>query len=356
MRRRGIAPELAAICEKAMSKEPARRFPDAGAMAAELRAFRDGRLVSIYAYSRRELLRRFVARNRIAVGAAAAVFLAVLAGGGLALRYAVLAERARVQAEVALEEVTELGELAQAHARKGTAALDAHLRDLQAHLRAIAREFRGEPGAALGAAYAGLASKTGALAGLFWVDTSGSIRDAFPRGIVPLPGARIDERPATSWIEPEEGLSVSGGFKDGPRATWLGIQVPVDRDGRHAGVLAALLRADRLVADAVPSAQPLRGRNPDVWAMQREGLVLYDEDPDYVGTDLFRDQVNTVLPGVVEFGRRMQQEDSGVSHYAYFSADGTGREHYVAAWHTLTLPSGAQWQVVVDYPYVVVRQ
>ncbi len=110
-----------------------------------------------------------------------------------------------------------------------------------------------------------------------------------------------------------------------------------------------------MIGAILPPAAPVRGRRPDIWAMQRDGLVLYDEDPDYVGTDLFRDRVNTVLPGVVEFGRRMQQEDSGVSHYAYFSTAGVGREHYVAAWQTVTLPSGAEWQVVVDYPYVVVR-
>jgi serine/threonine-protein kinase len=355
-RRPGIPPELAAICEKAMSKSPQARFLDAGAMAAELRAFRDGRLVSIYAYSRRELLRRFVARNRVAVIAAAGVFLATLAGGGLALRYAVVAERARAQAELALEEVTELGELAQVHARKGSAAVDGHLQSLQADLQAIARDFHGEPAAALRKAYADLGARTAALAGLFWVDPSGAIRAAEPRDVVPSTGARVGERPSTEWIDPMQDRSLSGGFREGPRASWVGVQVPLVLDGRRSGVLAALLRADRLIAAVVPPAAPVRGRKPDVWAMQRDGLVLYDEDPDYVGTDLFRDQVNTVLPGVVEFGRRMQQEDSGVSHYAYFSADGLGREHYVAAWHTLTLPSGVQWQLVVDYPYVVVRQ
>jgi serine/threonine-protein kinase len=325
-------------------------------MAAELRAFRDGRLVSIYAYSRRELLRRFVARNRVAVIAAAGVFLATLVGGGLALRYAVLAERARAQAELALEEITELGELAQAHARKGTAALDAHLQALQRELEASARSFRGAPEAALRAAAASLGRRTSGVAALFWVDPSGSIVAAEPASALPASGARAEERPATSWIDPGEERSVSSGFKDGPRATWIGIQVPLALDGKRAGVLAALLRADQLIAVVIPPAPPVRGRIPDVWAMQRDGLVLYDADPDYVGTDLFRDRVNTVLPGVVEFGRRMQSEDSGVSHYAYFSTDGSGREHYVAAWHTVTLPSGVQWQVVVDYPYVVVRQ
>jgi len=325
-------------------------------MAAELRAFRDGRLVSIYAYSRGELLRRFIARNKMAVIAAAGVFLATLIGGALALRYAVEAERARTQAELALEEVTELGELAQANARKAAASIQNHVKVLETELAKMARDSRGSPDAALRSGYAGLAARHPGLSGLYWVDSSGVIRAAEPATDDSLRGTRIDGRASMRWIEPGADTSVSSAFRDGPRATWLGIQVPILRDGRRMGVIAALVRADRLVAASIPAVPPVRGRKPDIWAMQRDGLVLYDEDPSYVGTDLFRDRVNTVLPGVVEFGRRMQRENSGVSHYAYFSTDGRSREHYVAAWETLAFASGVEWQVVVDYPYVVVRQ
>ena len=355
LRRAGIPPELAAVCEKAMNKDPRRRFPDAAAMAAELRAYRDGRLVSVYAYSRRELLRRFVARNKMAVIAAVGVLFATLVGGGLALRYAVEAEKARARAELALEEVTELGELAQAHAHKGVAALAAHFKALESDLQSLAQNPKEEPEAALRAAYTRLVSRQAGLARLFWVDPDGLIRAAEPQAVASFRGTSIDANTATQWIEPGAERSMSSGFRDGPRASWVGVQVPLLRDGKRVGILAALLRADLVIGALIPPAVPVRGRKPDVWAMQRDGLVLYDEDPDYVGTDLFRDRVNTVLPGVIEFGRRMQREDSGVSHYAYFSSDGVGREHYVAAWQTVILPSGVEWQLVVDYPYVVVR-
>ncbi len=202
LRRPGIPPELAAICEKSMSKDPRGRFPDAAAMAAELRAFRDGRLVSIYAYSRSELLHRFVARNKMAVIAAVGVLVATLVGGGLALRYAVEAEKARVQAELALEEITELGELAQAHAHKAVAALDAHFKGLETDLQVLAQDFRGDPEAALRAAHARLAARQAGLAGLFWVDAAGSIRAAEPQAVASLRGTSIDANTATQWIEP----------------------------------------------------------------------------------------------------------------------------------------------------------
>lgn len=356
LRRPGLPAELAAICEKAMNKLPGERFTDAAAMADELRAFRDGRLVSVYAYSRRELLRRFLARNKTVVLAAAGIFIATLAGGGFALRYAAEAQQARAQAELALEEVTELGELAQAHALAGVRALDGFFGTFEKDLRAAAQGAWADPDAAARAAYASLSAGRSGLAGLFWIDADGVVRAAVPPPAEPMLGTRFDAHPATRWIQPTAETPTASAFRDGPRASWVGVQVPLLRGGKQAGSIAALLRADRVIAAVVPPAPLFGGRRPDVWAMQRDGLVLYDEDPDYVGTDLFRDRVNTVLPGVVEFGRRMQSEATGVSHYAYFSSDGTGREHYVAAWQTTSLLSDMEWQVVVDYPYVIVRQ
>ncbi|MDQ3774379.1 MAG: serine/threonine protein kinase [Pseudomonadota bacterium] len=94
-------PELVAICDKAMRKDQAVRYRDAGELAAELRAYRDGRLVSTYAYSRAELLRRSVARNKMAVIAGVVAITAVLVGAGLAVDFGRDAHRARRAAEAA---------------------------------------------------------------------------------------------------------------------------------------------------------------------------------------------------------------------------------------------------------------
>ena len=96
-----VPPELVAICDKAMRKDQAVRYRDAGELAAELRAYRDGRLVSTYAYSRAELLRRSVARNKTAVIAGAVAIAAVLVGAGLAVDFGRDAHLARHAAEAA---------------------------------------------------------------------------------------------------------------------------------------------------------------------------------------------------------------------------------------------------------------
>ena len=88
-----LPPELATIIAKAMARDPAARYPTATELAADLRRFQTGGLVSAHLYTAGALLRRWIARHR-AVVAVSAVALAVLfVGGGYAI-HRILDERA----------------------------------------------------------------------------------------------------------------------------------------------------------------------------------------------------------------------------------------------------------------------
>jgi tetratricopeptide (TPR) repeat protein len=100
-------PDLVAIVHKAMAPEPGGRYPTAQEMAADLRRFQTGQLVSAYRYSAGELLRRFVRRHRAAVTIAAtltAVIILSVIAGFLAVRsQARVAEAQRDRARAAAE-------------------------------------------------------------------------------------------------------------------------------------------------------------------------------------------------------------------------------------------------------------
>ncbi len=74
-------PELAAIADRALARDPAARYPAAKEVADEIGAWQDGRRVRAYDYSRLERLRRFVRRNRAASIAAAAIALSIVGAG-----------------------------------------------------------------------------------------------------------------------------------------------------------------------------------------------------------------------------------------------------------------------------------
>jgi WD40 repeat protein len=108
-------PDLLAIVDKAMAREPEDRYPTAHEMTQELGRFISGGLVSAYHYSFAELARRFVEKNlaAVATGALGVIVLAVLGTWSFvsiteqrnfAIENATQAELARSEAEKRLEQ------------------------------------------------------------------------------------------------------------------------------------------------------------------------------------------------------------------------------------------------------------
>jgi len=96
--RAGIDPDLAAIVDKALDPDPARRYPDAGALAADLKAFKAGARIAARRYSLLAILGHWTRRHRrLALAAAAALALALVAS--VAFVRNITAERDRADHE-----------------------------------------------------------------------------------------------------------------------------------------------------------------------------------------------------------------------------------------------------------------
>ncbi|HOD51213.1 MAG TPA: WD40 repeat domain-containing serine/threonine-protein kinase [Candidatus Hydrogenedentes bacterium] len=74
--------ELAAICKRAMARDPAKRYQSAKELADEVERFLSGALVQAYTYSFADHLRRFIGRHKAAVATAgiACIILLTIAG------------------------------------------------------------------------------------------------------------------------------------------------------------------------------------------------------------------------------------------------------------------------------------
>jgi eukaryotic-like serine/threonine-protein kinase len=85
-RQPGVPRELESIVGKAMARDPQERYRTARELAADLKRFLGGRLVSSHRYSAAELARRWVARHRAPVAVAAASLAVLVTLGILGVR------------------------------------------------------------------------------------------------------------------------------------------------------------------------------------------------------------------------------------------------------------------------------
>jgi tetratricopeptide (TPR) repeat protein/tRNA A-37 threonylcarbamoyl transferase component Bud32 len=87
-----LPPDLTAIVDKALARDPRDRYPSARELADDLRRFHAGQLVAAHRYSLGQRLRRVVRRNRAAVAVATVGAIAVVVIGAVSIR-GVVAER-----------------------------------------------------------------------------------------------------------------------------------------------------------------------------------------------------------------------------------------------------------------------
>lgn len=150
--------ELAAICEKAMARDARQRYAGAMDLAADLRAYQEGRVVVAYRTGAWAELAKWIARNRRLALATAAAILSLVVGTAASTWLGVSSWRSQQAADAAAEQLAdelrisriEQGRLS---ARTGNIALaedllwDAHLADPDDRLaRAAVRElYRHQP-------------------------------------------------------------------------------------------------------------------------------------------------------------------------------------------------------------------
>ena len=95
----GVDFDLDTIVTKCLQREPGRRYADAGELAADIRRFLGDVPITASPPDRAYLTRKFIKRNRILVGGAAATLLTLTAGVIVASVFAVGKHRARLAAD-----------------------------------------------------------------------------------------------------------------------------------------------------------------------------------------------------------------------------------------------------------------
>jgi serine/threonine-protein kinase len=338
-----------------MAREKKDRFQNASELAEELKAYRDGRLVSIYAYSRGELFKRFVARNKAAVIASAMLLISIIVGAGFTTNFAFQAHRAKVKALNALEEVTSLSESAMILVRSKAHAVNQYFDKFE-------KELIVATGKASSIGFGNRAALKGVLKGIrdghpevrdaFIMDMRGQVITSYPGSVVvPRHIAEHELRYLKNELTAKDG-DFSGLFtaKDGSKSFIM--TVPIVKGGKLMGGLGTLMQVDIAVPTFLnfdPRKSPYQ-----VWLMKEDGIIVYDEDEKQIGRNLFTDEMYEGFPELRKFGEMIRKQPWGIGHYNFRGEDGSTDVYKVAAWDTLS-SDGTKWKLVVTHQYASVR-
>ncbi|NOV31591.1 serine/threonine protein kinase [Methylomonas sp. ZR1] len=355
-----MPPELIAICDKALSKDKTLRFPNAAALADELRAYRDGRLVSAYAYSRGELLRRFIARNKVVLAASLAVLLAILIGAGLAFKFGVEAHKARdlavaegelvkqekQQVERALADVTRISNQNLTAANQIADRILGNLNEMRMGMQQTAESLHGN---------ADLAASSGLLE---------SLLQRYPRGesfaTTRAPGTIVAVAPAkyrqalgadTSQLEHnrmvlERGVPILSRIYQAPEGfPAVTMVVPIKQGKTIPGFISMRIKPVDFLGGLL--AEDTQTQKRTVWVVQDDGLLLYDSDPQEIGLNLFREERFNQIPELRQLAAEIADQDAGVGYYQSQSAGQSAPSRQIAAWVSLRPAENRGWKVVV---------
>lgn len=117
-------------------------------------------------------------------------------------------------------------------------------------------------------------------------------------------------------------------------------------DGRLLGSASLLFRPDTLLAAVVKDMAAGQTQTPEIWAMDLEGRIIYDQDPQELDRNLFSDPLYQGYPELVAMGRRIQAQPSGQGGYNFLAQ---GSEKVVSKhclWDSAGL-HGTWWRLVL---------
>lgn len=122
----------------------------------------------------------------------------------------------------------------------------------------------------------------------------------------------------------------------------IGIGYPIiSNRGDIMGAVRMLIRYEVFL-------KPLVENKPcKIWVMQTNGLIVYDDNPDEIGRDIFTDPFYAPFGDLVSFSKTVALSKNGAGSYNFYAAAPNDKTlvQKIAAWDTAGL-YGTEWRVI----------
>ncbi len=121
-----------------------------------------------------------------------------------------------------------------------------------------------------------------------------------------------------------------------------------DGNEKLIGSLSIVIQPYVLIRPIVEG--PINGTPYAIWAMQLNGTLIYDPDPQQQSKNLFTDPLYVDYPEVQTFAHQVAQQQSGYGSYQYYNKDLSDNSKQLvskeAYWTTVGI-YGTEWRLVI---------
>lgn len=181
-----------------------------------------------------------------------------------------------------------------------------------------------------------------------FVDEKGHIKYIEPREYVNFEGADISTQEHVIALLKKQMPVFSSGFNAVEGFPAVDIAYPVfDINKKFKGSLSLLIRPELMLRSLLKQV-----RIPDdyeLWVMQTDGMVIYDDDPQEIGKNLFTDPSYAEYESLKQLAYKISSTPQGADDYVYQKRGGQDKVVKAASWDTVSL-FGRNWRVVLAHP------
>lgn len=183
-----------------------------------------------------------------------------------------------------------------------------------------------------------------------FVDGQGVLRQIEPSEYKNLENVDVSKREHVAAMLKTRKPAFSGGFRAFEGFLAVELSRPLhDARSNFLGSVNAFVRPELLIEPLLRKSTIPPGY--ELWIMQPDGMIIYDQDREEIGRMLFSDPLYAEYGNLLEMGRKIAATSTGKGSYVYLAPGSKEKVVKNMAWQTVRL-HGREWRVVLAYrPY-----
>ncbi len=183
-----------------------------------------------------------------------------------------------------------------------------------------------------------------------FVDVQGVLRQIEPSEYRNLENADVSKRGHVIATLSIRKPVFSSGFRAFEGFLAVELTRPMhDAKGNFLGFIGAFMRPELLIDPLLKKS--VIPDDHELWIMQTDGMIIFDQDRDEIGRMLFSDPLYAAYGNLLDLGKKMAASPTGTGSYVFLAPGSQQPVIKHVAWQTIRL-HGREWRVVLGWrPY-----